>query len=88
MPEDRPSEAEFISWRVLGDYGPATLARLRHGHAVMGVHRPGGTVFTTGCTEWVWGLANGDPTIDRITRNLIDRLSGQDGGEGSGSVEE
>lgn len=74
LPEDGPSEGEFIAWRVLGSHDPETVARLHHGHAVMGVHRPGGTVFTSGCTEWVWGLVADDPVIDRITRNLFDRL--------------
>lgn len=75
VPADGPSEAEFIAWRVLGDHDAATVARLHHGHAVMGVHQPGGTVFTSGCTDWAWGLANHDPVIERITRNLLDRLT-------------
>ena len=41
---------------------------------MMGVHQPGGVVFTGGTTEWAWGVINGDPVIDRITRNLLDRL--------------
>jgi hypothetical protein len=69
------SECEFIAWRVLGSEEAADVARFEHGHAIMGVHQPGGTVFTAGTTEWAWGLANQDPTIERITRNLIDRLS-------------
>jgi hypothetical protein len=48
----------------------------------MGVHQPGGTVFTSGCTEWVWGLVAQDPVIDRITRNLLDRLGVASGGSG------
>ena len=40
----------------------------------MGVHQPGGTVFTAGTTEWAWGVA-GDPVIERVTRNLLDRLT-------------
>jgi len=75
VPEGARSECEFISWRVLGSETPENVARFEHGHAVMGVHRPGGTVFTAGTTEWAWGLAHGDPRIERITRNLIDRLS-------------
>jgi len=74
VPPGARSEIEFHAWRALGDDAPATVERLRHGHAVMGVHRPGGTVFTSGCTEWAWGLAAADPVIERITRNLMDRL--------------
>jgi hypothetical protein len=42
----------------------------------MGVHQRGGTVFTAGTTEWAWGLANADPVIERITRNILDRFAG------------
>ena len=69
------SEVEFHAWRVLGDDDPATVARLLHGHAVMGVHQPGGTVFTAGTTEWAWGLTGADPVIEQITANLLDRLT-------------
>jgi hypothetical protein len=33
-------------------------------------------VFTAGTTEWAWGLTGADPIIERITRNLLDRLGG------------
>jgi len=36
--------------------------------------RPGGgTVVNAGVTDWVLGL--GDPVVERITRNVLDRLS-------------
>ncbi|MGI9240534.1 MAG: N,N-dimethylformamidase beta subunit family domain-containing protein [Verrucomicrobiales bacterium] len=47
----------------------------RDGHAVLGVYQRGGTVVTTGSTDWVHGLRGGDPAIERITRNVISRLS-------------
>ena len=47
----------------------------RKGNAVLGVYTRGGTVFTCGSTDWSHGLAGGDPAVERITRNLIDRLS-------------
>jgi hypothetical protein len=70
------SEIEFHAWRALGDDTTATVERLRHGHAVMGIHEPGGTVFTSGCTEWAWGVAGHDPVIEPVTRTLLDRLGG------------
>jgi hypothetical protein len=73
-PGDR-SEAEFAAWRMLGSDDPASVASLRAGHAVLGVHQPGGTVVTTGCTDWAWGLAGRDPDVERVTRNLLDRLA-------------
>lgn len=65
-------ELEFHARRLLGDDGPEACERLRHGHAVLGTHAPGGTVVTTGCTDWVCGLD--DPTVARVTKNLLDRL--------------
>ncbi len=75
VPDGARSECEFIAWRVLGSEAPEDVARFEHGHAMMGVHRPGGTVFTAGTTEWAWGLAGRDPVIERITKNLIERLT-------------
>lgn len=61
---------------ALGDDSPTARDRLRAGHAVLGTwtHASGGTVVTTGCTEWAYGLD--DPAIDRVTRNLLSRLGG------------
>ena len=33
----------------------------------------GGTVFNAGVTDWTCGL--GDPAVERITKNVLDRLS-------------
>jgi hypothetical protein len=65
-------ELEFHAKRLLGDDSPASCERLRHGHAVLGSYTRGGTVFTTGCTDWAHGL--GDPAVERVTRNVLDRL--------------
>lgn len=45
------------------------------GAAVMGVYTQGGTVFTCGSTDWAHGLKGDDPTTERITRNVLERLS-------------
>lgn len=62
-------------------------ADLRHwrrygqgGHATMGVFRLGaGTVFNAATVNWGSALGNpadpADPVVDRITRNVLDRLS-------------
>jgi hypothetical protein len=40
--------------------------------AAMGTYdRGAGWVFTTGCTDWAYGLV--DPVISQITRTVIDR---------------
>jgi hypothetical protein len=64
-------ELEFHADRLLGDASPSNLARLRHGHAVLGTYERGGTVVTAGTTEWAYGLD--DPAVDRVTRNIIQR---------------
>jgi len=70
------SEEEFVAWRLLGDESPEACERVRYGHAVMGTwtHGSGGTVVTTGCTDWACGLGVGDDDVERVTRNLLDRL--------------
>ncbi|MFM2077560.1 MAG: hypothetical protein RJA49_1450 [Actinomycetota bacterium] len=72
-PED-PSELEFIASRVYGERGHE--GRIEHGHAVLGsyVSPGGGTVVTSGCTDWAHGLAERDPQIERITANVLHRL--------------
>jgi hypothetical protein len=45
------------------------------GASVMGMYHRGGTVFTTGSTDWAHGLRGGDSAVERITKNLLDRLS-------------
>ncbi len=47
----------------------------REGHAVLGTYTRGGTVFTCGSTDWAHGLRGGDPAVERITRNVLERLS-------------
>lgn len=47
----------------------------RIGAAVFGTYTRGGTVVTAGSTDWAHGLRGNDPSVVRITRNLLDRLS-------------
>jgi hypothetical protein len=68
------SESEFTSWRLLGERGPESEARILHGHAVLGTYTQGGTVVTSGSTEWVHGLAERDPQIEQVTANILERL--------------
>lgn len=43
--------------------------------AVFGIYERGGTVVTTGSCGWSYGLAARNHVVDRIIRNLFDRLS-------------
>jgi hypothetical protein len=73
--EHQPGELEQCSMAVFGDTSPEHLAELGDGRAVMAAfERPGGgSVLNVGVTDWVLGL--GDPVVERITRNVLDRLS-------------
>jgi hypothetical protein len=57
--------ADLSNWRMYGQGGLAT----------MGVYRNGGTVFTAGTVQWADKLDGTSPVIDRITRNVVSRLS-------------
>lgn len=47
----------------------------RTGNACLGIYTRGGTVFTTGSTDWSHGLRGGDKVVEQVTRNVLDRLS-------------
>ena len=49
--------------------------RGRTGAACLGVYTRGGTVFTCGTTDWAHGLRGGDAVTERITKNVIEKLS-------------
>lgn len=70
-----PGDLESTAAAVFGDASPEHVARLAHNHAVMGTFTRGGTVFTAGTTDWTYGLAGRDPAIEKITRNVLGRLS-------------
>jgi len=69
-------DLEFVAERLYGDTSPDSIARVRHGNAVMLTCRPagrsGGEVVTVGSTDWVFGLD--DPAVSRVTSNVINRL--------------
>lgn len=46
----------------------------RDGNSVLGTYTQGGTVFTTGSTDWSHGLKGGDKIVERVTRNVLERL--------------
>lgn len=74
-PDGILSDLEVVAQQVGGDLEPDTLASFAHGHAAMGsfTSEAGGTVFTAGTTDWIYGLA--DPAVSRITRNVLERLA-------------
>ncbi len=72
---NEPGELENTAMAVFGDEWRDHVHRVTNNHACIGVFSVpgGGTVFNAGVTDWTYGL--GDPAVDRITRNVLDRLS-------------
>jgi hypothetical protein len=82
---ERPSGEREVMWdqrdleavvrQLEGTITPARLEKYRHGTAAMVVFTRGkGTVFNCGSTEWVYGLHGHDLFVERITRNIFDKL--------------
>ena len=73
MPGDGVGELNWVAERLGGADTPENRAKFAQGNAVMGSFERGpGEVFTTGCTDWAFGLD--DPAVSRITRNVIERF--------------
>ena len=64
-------------WHPDDAYWYERFAKGRVGAAVLGTYTRGGTVVTSGATDWAHGLRGKDPIVERITRNILDRLSRQ-----------
>lgn len=62
-------------WAPGDSYWYDRFPKDRIGNAVLGVYTRGGTVVTSGTTDWAHGLRGNDPIVERITRNILDRLS-------------
>jgi len=72
-----PGELEHVATAIFGDASPDNVARIANNHAVMATFTVpgGGTVFNAGVIDWAFGLKHADPDVQRITKNVLDRLS-------------
>lgn len=79
-PDALPPGAGELNWvaqRLGAGDTPEERRRFAHGRAVLGcIPALGerGTTLTTGCTDWTFGLAAGDPQVEKITHNILTRL--------------
>jgi hypothetical protein len=75
--DDEPSEIEFLAARLFKDRTGGSVHKIAAGHAVLGSYTSpgGGTVVTSGSTDWAHGLGGKDPQVEQITRNILTRLS-------------
>jgi hypothetical protein len=74
-------ELQGVAHTLFGSMSPENVKRIAHGNAVLGTYTaagtelaPGGTVVTTGCTDWSYGVAGGDFLVQRMTKNILDKL--------------
>ena len=73
-----PGDLEAVAMVLFGDASPANVAKVAHGHAVMGTFQRGrGRVFNAGTTDWAFGLDR-DPLVQRVTLNVLRQLGGVD----------
>jgi hypothetical protein len=72
-----PGELEHVAAALWGAFADASVHKIQHNHAVVGCFTVpgGGTVFNAGCTDWTYGIEGGDPTVRRVTTNVLSRLS-------------
>ena len=56
-------------------HGDRSAPHRQPGTAMIGAYTRGGTVVTVGSTNWSDGLRGRDKAVERITRNILDRLS-------------
>lgn len=62
-------------WAPGDSYWYDRFPKDRIGSAVFGTYTRGGTVVTTGTTDWAHGLMGNDPKVIQITKNVLDQLS-------------
>lgn len=66
-------ELNWVAERIGGADTPEVREKFTDGHAVLGIFKKGkGEVFTSGCTDWAYGLK--DKKVDQVTRNMISRF--------------
>lgn len=75
-PMREAGELQGVAHVLFGSTAAAEVAKVAHGNAVLGTWSSpaGGTVVTTGCTDWTYGLAGNDPLVEQVTDNLLRRL--------------
>jgi hypothetical protein len=72
-----PGELEHVARVLFGEDWQEQVHRITNNHAVVACFDVpgGGTVFNAGCTDWTYGIEGGDPDVQRVTRNVLERLS-------------
>ena len=73
MHESYIGELNWVAERLGGADTAENRERFEHGRAVLGAFERGrGEVFTTGCTDWAYGLGEAD--VATVTTNVLERF--------------
>ena len=75
---DPPGDLEGVAAGLFGSASPENVARIAHGHAVIGTFKKGkGRVFNAGTADWATASTR-DPLVQQVTRNIVRWLGGID----------
>ncbi len=67
-------DMNFMATMLYGENTAETQAKVRYGSCmIVNVPKGDGEIFNAGTTEWVNGLKQRDPYVEKITRNVLDR---------------
>ncbi|MBC5799626.1 MAG: hypothetical protein GIX03_01655 [Candidatus Eremiobacteraeota bacterium] len=79
--------ASLDAWRTQlhGGEGLDGDGEVGGGAAMVLLQRGNGVVFNAASVDWPRVLANGEPSVERITRNVIDRLSAESSDPSAGA---
>jgi hypothetical protein len=70
-------DANAVARALYGEVTPETLDRVSRGAGMIAHYRRGaGEVLNAASCNWVAGLIAGDPLVERVTRNVLDRFAG------------
>ena len=65
-------DVEEVAQVIYGEVTPETLGRAGRGNGCIAEYRRGsGAVYNAGSCEWVNGLIQREPTVERVTRNVL-----------------
>jgi hypothetical protein len=71
-------DAAVIAREIHGAATPETIDSVSRGAGMIAHYRRGrGEVLNAASCNWVAGLIEGDPLVERVTRNVLDRYVGQ-----------
>lgn len=73
-----PEDAEFIAETLYGEASAENVEKCKRGSGMIAIFERGkGCIFNAGSCEWVAGLIDRDPQVERVTQNVLNRFLGK-----------